>query len=408
MKTISKIAVLMMAMLVSNIDVMGQKQTIRIPYDCTYRHKEYPKNDIWKDAYYRSPEGYYTREYENYLNKFKINYRYDRDETFEYTITDTVFQDIVYRHTFLDGIDKILTIDGVKYKGTLSLPKYKAESPFEKKMTALRQDERTFKEEKDLFVHRYLKYEEKYLELKRKDAIRDSIAAIKRAEAAAKEAAQLAAREKAIAAERKKRIYATLNADISDPAKPLQTKTATNTLGAKVTYQYYVNDNGYEVKHGKCTVTMTFNNYKFWTGMSQYGWVYLNGSESCTYYYKNDIVHGRLTYSSNVSASATFGNDELLKNNISFDVYKGFINGDFKFTYKGITYTGKATNGILDYCNYDTVNGYHGKLTSNSAGKNISISEIDNGYSEFELDAITDFAGICCKIPMLYFPRTGK
>ena len=153
---------------------------------------------------------------------------------------------------------------------------------------------------------------------------------------------------------------------------------------------------------------MTFNNYKFWTGMSQYGWVYLNGSESCTYYYKNGIIHGRLTYSSNISASATFGNDELLKKNISLDVYKGFINGDFKFTYKGITYTGKATNGILDYCNYATNDGYHGKLTSNSAGKNISISVINTGYQEFELDAITDFAGICCRIPMLYFPRTGK
>jgi len=406
MKNILRAAVLTMAMLVSIIDVMGQKQTIRIPYDCTYRHREYPKNDRGKDEGFVSApkENDWIGEYEHYLKRFRIDYRYGRDEIFEYEVTDTVFQDIVYKHKN----DKILTIDGEKYRGTSSLSRYKAESPFERKMKELQQDKRAFEAEKTWFVTSYLKYEDKYLQLKREKEVRDSIAAIERAEAEAREAERQAAREKAAAAEQKKRICGTLNADISDPAKPLQTKTATNRLGAKVTYQYYVNDNGYEVKHGKCTVTMTFNNYKFWTGMSQYGWVYLNGSESCTYYYKNGIVHGRLTYSSNVSASSTLGNDELLKKNISFDVYKGFVNGDFNFTFNGITYTGKAANGILDYCNYSTVNGYHGKLTSDSAGNDISISIIDNGYREFELDAITDLAGICCKIPVLYFPRTGK
>lgn len=188
----------------------------------------------------------------------------------------------------------------------------------------------------------------------------------------------------------------------------MQTKTITNVKGAKATYQYYVNDNGYEVKHGKFTETMIFNNFKYWTGLSKYGWVYLNGTESCTCYYKNGIVHGRVTYSSNISASSTFGNDELLKNNISFDVYKGVITGDFKFAYKGITYTGKATNGILDYCDYETNDGYHGKLTSNSAGNEISIPVINTGYREFEFDGIIQLPYVCCKIPGFYFPRIGE
>jgi len=418
MKTVFKIVILMTSILISSTYVMGQKRSIRIPYDCKYEPKEYPKNlaklsewDLTDIALLGQINSANKAEYKHYLDKFQINYRYGRDEEFEYTLADTVFQDIVYKCNFFDNTEKILTIDGIRYDGSSSLSKYRTNAPFQKKIKAFAQDKKEFEKEKNLFVTRYLKYEDDYLKFTREEAVKDSLKAIEQAK---REAAEEAARkieqqrlEKVEAERQRRKVWQSLQADISDPAKPLQTKTTTNAAGAKVTYQYYINDNGYEVKHGKYTVTMTFKNYTFWTG-SQYGYAHLNGTESCTYYYKNGILHGRVTYSSDVSASATFGNDELLKNNISFDVYKGVITGNFKFSYKGITYTGKATKGILDYCDYETRDGYHGKLTSNSASKNLEIAIINNGSWEFELNDGIKLEAFICNIPAFCFPRIGK
>src|SRR5699024_431893 len=110
----------------------------------------------------------------------------------------------------------------------------------------------------------------------------------------------------------------------------------------------------------------------------------VTGTETLTETYRNGILHGPLTYKCNANTSSTFGNPELINRSYKLNIYKGFLTGDFKFSYNGITYTGKAINGILEYCNYQTDNGFHGKLTSNPNSKSVSVAEINNGNRTFE------------------------
>lgn len=212
----------------------------------------------------------------------------------------------------------------------------------------------------------------------------------------------------ALEQEQRYRLVGDIEYEFTEPIGAIQTKSLTNAQGAKVTYQYYVNENGYEVKHGKYSVTMNFNNHKYWTGLDAYGWVYLDGVETLTYYYRNGIVHGKLTYSRDVKTASTFGNEMKLKDSYDLDIYKGFLTGNFKFSYNGITYTGKAINGILEYCNYQTGNGFHGKLTSNPNSKSVSVAEINNGNRTFEFDSNIELPSIIATMPMFRFSLIGK
>ncbi|MCC8063212.1 MAG: hypothetical protein LIO68_08255 [Rikenellaceae bacterium] len=212
----------------------------------------------------------------------------------------------------------------------------------------------------------------------------------------------------ALERENRYRIVGNMEYEFTEPTGPIQTKSCTNVFGAKVTYQYYVNENGYEVKHGKMTTTMTFKDHKYWTGLSKLGYVYVTGTETLTETYRNDILHGPLTYRCNVNTDATFSNPEKLNISYNLNVYKGFLNGNFKFEYNGITYTGKAVNGILEYCNYQTNDGFHGKLTSNPNSKSISVAEIDNGIRKFELGDEIKLPSIIAVMPTFRFPLIGK
>ena len=205
----------------------------------------------------------------------------------------------------------------------------------------------------------------------------------------------------------RKRMLGDYETEFTEPTGPIQTKSLTNELGAKVTYQYYVNENGYEVKHGKYTVTMSFKDHKYWVG-GNYGFIHVTGTETLTETYRNGILHGPLTYKCNANTSSTFGNPELINRSYKLNIYKGFLTGDFKFSYNGITYTGKAINGILEYCNYQTDNGFHGKLTSNPNSKSVSVAEINNGNRTFEFDSSIELPSIIATMPMIRFPLIGN
>lgn len=206
-----------------------------------------------------------------------------------------------------------------------------------------------------------------------------------------------------------KRVLGDIHYEFAEPTSQIKTKSIINNLGAKISYEYYVNENGYEVKHGKYSISMNFNNHKYWTGLSAYGWVYLDGVETLTYYYRNDIVHGKLVYSRNVSTTSTFGNAMKLKDSYNLDIYKGFLNGQFKFEYKDITYTGNAVNGILASCDYQTNDGFHDKLSSiTSNPAYLSIAKINTGYRTFEFDSSIELPSIITTMPMFRFPLIGS
>lgn len=205
----------------------------------------------------------------------------------------------------------------------------------------------------------------------------------------------------------RKRMLGDYETEFTEPTGPIQTKSGINAFGAKVTYQYYINENGYEVKHGKMTTTMSFNDHKYWGG-GNYGWIYITGTETLTETYRNGILHGPMTYKCNANTNSTFGNPESLNQSYNLNIYKGFLTGNFKFEYKGITYTGKAVNGILEYCDYQTNDGFHGKLTSNPSSKSVSIAEINNGNRTFEFDSSIELPSIIATMPMFRFPLIGN
>lgn len=216
-------------------------------------------------------------------------------------------------------------------------------------------------------------------------------------------AEELAALER----EQRYRLIGNIEYDFTEPTGSIQTKSGTNPFGAKGSYQYYVNENGYEVKHGKMTTVMAFNDHKYWVG-GNHGFIHITGTETLTETYRNGILHGPLTYRCNANADSTFGNPEDINRSYNLNIYKGFLTGNFKFSYNGITYTGKAINGILEYCDYQTNDGFHGRITSNPNSKSISVAEINNGYNTFEFDDNIKLPSIITVMPTFRFPLMGN
>lgn len=207
--------------------------------------------------------------------------------------------------------------------------------------------------------------------------------------------------------EQRRRMLGDYETEFTEPAGPIQTKSGTNPLGAKVTYEYYVNENGYEVKHGKMTTLMTFKDHKYYVG-GNHGFIHITGTETLTVTYRNGILHGPLTYKCNANTDSTFGNPEDINRSYNLNIYKGFLTGNFKFESNGIIYTGKAVNGILEYCDYQTNDGFHGKLTSNPNSKSVSVAEINNGYRTFEYDSSIKLPTIIAIMPSFSFPLIGE
>jgi hypothetical protein len=85
------------------------------------------------------------------------------------------------------------------------------------------------------------------------------------------------------------------------------------------------------------------------------------------------------------------------------------LTGEIDLSYNGIKYTGKAINGIIDYCEYETNDGYHGSITSIANGNDlVSIPEIYNGYRTFEFDNMIYLNSMVAKIPSFRFPLAGS
>lgn len=201
----------------------------------------------------------------------------------------------------------------------------------------------------------------------------------------------------------KEKILGTYNFEFTEPTSEIKTKSITNFYGAHIKYKYYINENGYEVYHGKFEAIMNFKN-DYYNINGKY--MNLSGTETLTCYYHNGILHGNLNYNRNLK-SKTKPNSPILKKTYNFKIYKGFLTGNFNFNYEWITYNGNAKNGILDFCEYETSDGFHGSLTSNSSSTTVSIPEINNGIINLELYYIY-LKGISISIPSFRFPLLGK
>lgn len=222
-----------------------------------------------------------------------------------------------------------------------------------------------------------------------------------------KERQEAIEREKLQKEAERKRILGNYEFEFFEPTSPIKTKTYTNYQGAQISYQYYINESGYETYHGKFTMTMNFKNQRYWVG-GNIGFITVNGIETVTYYYKNGIVHGNFSYKRNLKTKSTYNTlNSILNQTYNFPIYKNFISGNFNFEHKGIKYHGKAINGILEYCNYEAGSGYHGTLKSNPKSQYLSIAQIHNGFNTFEFDEF-QLQSIIVSIPHFRFPLIGE
>ncbi|MBQ0090909.1 MAG: hypothetical protein KBT27_16435 [Prevotellaceae bacterium] len=134
-------------------------------------------------------------------------------------------------------------------------------------------------------------------------------------------------------------------------AQNLQTKTEKINDETTRTFSFYLNKDGEQVKHGKYTITWKVNKVDR----------KVDSRLECNY--KDGVLHGKLTYSSNQKDYASYL-DITAKDMISWklnmqqldnftvDMYEGYMTGDINVTYQGLlsnesNFKGKAVNGVL-------------------------------------------------------------
>ncbi len=305
-------------------------------------------------------------------------------------------------------VDTIVIVDNIEPGDAMSLSEYQRTRYYEPAMSRLIEIRNANLARLEIVKNRYQENMTLALVEQRKREISDSLYAVERERRAVEEQAM---RERAIAEDRNRRMMGSYEFEFTEPAGPIQTKSFTNVKGARVTYEYYVGENGYEVRHGRFTETMTFNNHRYWLGLNSVGWVYLDGTETVTCHYQNGILHGQMTYRSNVDYDATFDNARSLNQTYNFDIYKGFLNGSFDFWYKDIHYVGQAFKGIIQgSCKYETRDGYHGSIeskpfsTERGTSVQVAIPTVDTGWHEIEMGFSIDLPSILCDIPAFRFP----
>jgi hypothetical protein len=301
-------------------------------------------------------------------------------------------------------VDTLVVYDNTELETAQSLSAYQRTQYYEPVL-------KRFNEIRNLNLANLNKYQTQYeanLLLAEQQRITDSLESI---EHQRRMAEQEAVRQRAIAEEQDRRMMGDWKFEFTEPAGPIQTKSFTNVKGAKVTYEYYVGDNGYEVMHGRFIETMTFNDHRYWLGLNSVGWVYLDGTETLTCHYQNGVLHGQMTYRSNVDYDATFDNARSLNQTYNFDIYKGFLDGSFDFWFKDIHYVGQAFKGIIQgSCKYETREGYHGSIdskpfsTEKGTSVQIAIPTVDTGWHDIEMSFSIDLPSILCNIPAFRFP----
>ena len=147
-------------------------------------------------------------------------------------------------------------------------------------------------------------------------------------------------------------------------AQATKTKTVDLGEGVSVTYSYYLDENGDEVRHGKLTVTeVRDNNIK--KGKKTLTCNYQNGNLTGTLTYSCNMSHYEeyVDYSKGVDYNVTRDSYELStkwkkvrdqKENFTVDMYEGYLNGDINISfnarheaYQLLTIKGKANKGVL-------------------------------------------------------------
>jgi hypothetical protein len=147
-------------------------------------------------------------------------------------------------------------------------------------------------------------------------------------------------REQAVIFEETNRYIKLFDFDIDAPPKgQLLTKES-----GGVKYSYYLDKDGWEVKHGTYTRTLRYNNYEAHDNLS--GYVVMNGSESLTITYMHGYEHGQLSYKANINVKRSRGNDYTINQTLSVNLWKGYPEGTFSITRDNTKYTITASKGI--------------------------------------------------------------
>ena len=154
-------------------------------------------------------------------------------------------------------------------------------------------------------------------------------------------------------------------ATISASAQTTQTKTLDLGDDVTVTYSYYIDDNGEEVKHGKMTVTEAPVNNNARKGKKTVTCNYQHNKITGTLTYACNMSHYEkyIDYSKGVDYNVTNGAYELStmwkkvreqKENFTVEVFDSYLTGNINISfnarhanYQLLTLVGKAEKGVL-------------------------------------------------------------
>ena len=93
-------------------------------------------------------------------------------------------------------------------------------------------------------------------------------------------------------------------------------------------------------------------------------------------------MHGSFSYQRKLNTKSTFNTANTnLNQTYNFQIYKGFLTGNFKFEYNDITYT---------------------------SSKTVSVAEINNGNRTFVFDGSIELQTVIVTMPLFRFPLIGK
>lgn len=152
---------------------------------------------------------------------------------------------------------------------------------------------------------------------------------------------------------------------ISMNAQTVQTKTLDLGDDVIVTYSYYLDDNGEEVKHGKMTVTEAPINNNARKGKKTVTCNYQHNKITGTFTYSCNMSHYEkyIDYSKGVDYNVTNGAYEVStmwkkvrdqKENFTVEVFDSYLTGNINISfnarhanYQLLTLVGKAENGVL-------------------------------------------------------------
>jgi len=148
-------------------------------------------------------------------------------------------------------------------------------------------------------------------------------------------------------------------------AQTIQTKTENLGDNVVVTYSYYLNDKGEEVKHGKFSITETPVNNNACKGKKAVSCAYQHDKLTGTFTYSCEMSHYEEFYDQTKGVEYNVSKDNFKINTVwkkvrdqkegfMVDMYEGYLNGNINISasarfanYQLLTVTGKAEKGVL-------------------------------------------------------------